>query len=106
MIKRVVLLKLTEEYANTAGRDKVARHAQRVLPLLPGVVRVEVGQVAIVDDAPPPEWDVTLMVELERIEDYPRYRDDPDHRAFLDEFLKPRTVARASQNFIVEEPPE
>lgn len=103
MIKRIVLLKLNEEYANTAGRDKVARHAQRVLPLLPGVVRVEVGQVAAPEDGTPPEWDVTLLIELERAEDYARYRDDPDHRAFVDEFLGPRTVARASQNFVFED---
>ena len=100
MIKRVVLIKLNEEYANEAGRDKVVRHAQRVLPLLPGVVGVQVGSVA---EGSSPDWDVTIIVELAHLEDYARYRDDPDHRAFLDEFLKPRTVTRTAANFVIED---
>ncbi len=99
MIERVVLVKLSDAYANEDGRYKVVQHARRVLPLIPGVSSVSVGPPA--DPRSLESWDVSMILRFERIEDVERYRVDPDHRAFVDEFLTPRMAVIKAWNFDV-----
>lgn len=104
MIERVVLIKLSDDYANDDERGRIARHARRVLPLVPGVTGVTVGVPA--DEACADSWDLSLVVEFDDESDIPRYLADPDHRAFVDQLLKPRMDVIKAWNFTVDVPVE
>ncbi|TNF33866.1 MAG: Dabb family protein [Deltaproteobacteria bacterium] len=103
MIQRVVLIKLNDDEANDDGRARVANHARRVLPLLPGVLAVSVGTPA--DAGAAGSWDISIVVRFAKLSDFPRYRDDPDHRAFVDQFLVPRTSVIKAWNFDIGDGP-
>jgi len=102
MIERVVLIKLNDNEANAEGRARVANHSRRVLPLLPGVVSVSIGTPASAEDAK--SWDISIIVRFAQASDIPRYRDDPDHRAYVDQFLAPRMTFIKAWNFDIGEP--
>lgn len=104
MIERVVLIKLNDEDAHEEERNRVANHARRVLPLLPGVLSVSIGTPA--DERCEKSWDISIIVRFAELSDLPRYRDDPDHRAFVDQFLAPKMSAIKAWNFDVAEPIE
>ena len=70
-----------------------------MFPGLPGVKGVRVGFPA--DDAAKAAWDAVLIVTFERMEDVPAYASDPDHRAFVDEFLPPRLAVKKAWSFDV-----
>lgn len=97
MIERTVLLKLTEDHATEAGRDAVAERAREMLPAVPGVRAAAVCLPA--DERSAKDWDVLLRIEFERIEDVAPYAAHPTHRAFVDEFLKPRLAVIKAWNF-------
>ncbi len=97
MIERTVLLKLTADHASETGRTTVAERARDVLPAIPGVR----GAVACLpaDERSAKDWDVLLRIEFERIEDVAPYAADPAHRAFVDDFLRPRLEVIKAWNF-------
>ena len=97
MIERIVLIKLNDENATDNGRRKVVTHAQRVLPLIPGVTSASAGVAA--DEASLESWDVMLKICFARIEDVPAYIVDVDHQAFVQEFLGPRAEVKKVWNF-------
>jgi hypothetical protein len=99
MIERIVMIKLKDERADDAGREEVAARSREVLPALPGVRGVEVALPA--DPSTTRQWDLCLKVRFDRIEDIPAYADDPAHRSFVDEFLKPRMVVIKAWNLRV-----
>jgi hypothetical protein len=96
MVDRVVLIKLKDECADDAGRAEVADRSREVLPGLPGVRRVRVGQPVSGKD-----WDIYLNVRFDAAEDIPAYAEHPDHRAYVDEFLRPRLEVIKAWNFEV-----
>ncbi len=99
MLERIVLVSLVPAYATVVGRAEVAAQARAVLGALPGVVDVRTGIYA---DAPAERsWDVSFVIRLASAADYPAYRDHPDHRAFLDDFLGPRAEFKKAWNFEV-----
>jgi hypothetical protein len=102
MIERVVLIKLSDAYANDDERGRIARHARRVLPLVPGVKGVTVGVPA--DESCEQSWDLSIIVEFADGTDIPRYLAHPDHRAFVDQLLKPRMEVIKAWNFAVADP--
>lgn len=101
MLERIVLVSLAPAHATPAGRAEVAARARGVLGALPGVVDVRTGIYA---DAPAERsWDVSFVIRLASAADYPAYRDDPEHRAFLADFLAPRVEFKKAWNFEVAE---
>lgn len=97
MLDRIVLLQLNDDHATDAGRQEVAKHSEEVLKALPGVVDVRVGVAA--DDATLEEWDVSLLVRLDSADAIESYRVHPDHRSYVDEFLRPRLKSIRALNF-------
>lgn len=97
MIRRVVVLKLDCALATPEGRAEVTEHSLQVLRSVPEVVRVEVGSAA--DHATETAWDVCLLIDFESLEDLEPFRVDPDHRAYVDEYLRPKLKALAAWNF-------
>jgi len=100
MIERVVLLKLKAEYTTPDRLAEVIDESARVLNGLEQVVRARVGHSA--DEATAADWDVLLAIQFEDIEDVEPYRVHPDHRAYVDDFLKPRLEAIRAWNFVIE----
>lgn len=97
MIERIVLIKLNQEHAHDAGRAEVAARSREVLSALPDVIEVAVGVPA---DAPSlKSWDLSLTLRFESLEAVEAYRVHPAHRAYVDEFLKPRLLLIKAWNF-------
>lgn len=101
MIERIVLFKLRPEHATEAGRREIADHSRAVLTALPMVRSVTVGVPA--DEGSRRSWDISLVVRFDSSEEMRRYVDDPDHRAYVDEYMLPRAEVRKAWAFEVTE---
>lgn len=99
MVQRYVFLKLDDAHATDAGRAEVADKSREVLSKLEDVSAVVVGIPA--DEPALRSWDISIVVEFESLERVASYRDDPAHRAFVDEFLAPRIAVIKAWNFEV-----
>lgn len=97
MIERYVFVRLKPEYA--ADRAEIATHAQRALSALTDPVDVRVGTPS--DEHADKAWDLSFAVRFESLEAVERYRLDPAHRQFVDEYLTPRTNVIKAWNFCV-----
>ncbi|HUH02496.1 MAG TPA: Dabb family protein [Kofleriaceae bacterium] len=96
-IDRYVFVKLAAEAATPASREEIAAYTREALGALPGVQAVRVGVPA--DAAATASWDLSIVVTFARIEDVEPYRVHPLHRAYVDEYLAPRTVVIKAWNF-------
>ena len=99
MIRRIVLLRLSEPFQNPTERETVAETTRAVIPGLPRVRAVYVGLPA--DERTEGEWDICIEVCFDTMDDVPVYIADPTHRDYVDEFLKPRLAALKAWNFDV-----
>lgn len=97
MIERTVLMKLNDEHAHDAGRAEVAAHSREVLRGLPGVLEVAVGLPA--DEPSLKSWDLSLTLRFDSLASVEAYRVHPSHRAYVDEYLKPRLLLIKAWNF-------
>ncbi len=101
MFDRFVFVKLKDQWANDDGVAEFVAESRRVLPSLPGVVRVRAGRPA--DAHAGKGWDACLVLGFESLEAIETYRVHPKHQAFLDDFLGPRVEAKRVWNFESEE---
>ncbi len=99
MIERYVFIKLKGAHATSTGRAEVVKETTAKLPNLPGVLGVTVGTPA--DDPSGSEWDVSIVARFAKLEDIEAYRIHPEHRAYVDDFLRPRMQAIKAWNFDV-----
>ena len=99
MIERIVLIKLVDAHATPDGRAEVVRRTRDALPGLPGVRAVTVGIPT--DEERESRWDICIRVRFTDIEDVEPYLLNPDHRAYVDDFLKPRMEVIKAWNFRV-----
>lgn len=97
MIERVALLKLLPEYSNDEARDEISRQALAALAPLAGVREVRVGVPA--DAASLASWDLAITVSFASPADCERYRADPAHRRFVEDYLAPRSDVRKAWTF-------
>ena len=95
MIERIVLVKLNDEAV--PDRQVIATYSQVLLARIPGVVDVHVGRAA--DDQSASAWDLALVLRFESAADLAPYAVHPDHRAYVDEYLRPRMEAIRAWNF-------
>jgi len=97
MIERIVLLKLKEEFGCGEPREALAEQGRAVLAGLPGVRE---ARVAIPTDAESARsWDLGFFLRFDSMEDVEAYRVHPDHRALVDDVLKPRMQVVKAWNF-------
>jgi antibiotic biosynthesis monooxygenase (ABM) superfamily enzyme len=97
MIERIVLFKLQDEHGRGAPREALAEQGKKALSALPGVRDV---RVAIPTDAESSRsWDLGFFLRFDSMEDVEAYRVHPDHRAFVDELMKPRMQVVKAWNF-------
>ncbi|MBN2497618.1 MAG: Dabb family protein [Deltaproteobacteria bacterium] len=99
MIARIVLLKLKPEFGGAEALKEIVAESQASLSSLPGVVSAEVGWPA--DARAASDWDLTFLLRFETIADVEPYRHHPDHRAFVDGYLKPKLSAIKAWNFVL-----
>lgn len=99
MIDRIVLFKLKEAYAHDAARREVAAHSRQVLASVPGVEEVRVGVPA--DAAAGKSWDLSVVVRFASLDAVEAYRVHPVHRAYVDEYMRPRMEVVKAWNFEV-----
>ena len=97
MIERIVLLKLDEEWSSRHALAEIAERSREVLPGLPGVVDCHVGIAA--DERTRADWHVVLVLRFASAADIPPYADHPDHRAFVDRYLRPKLASICAHNF-------
>lgn len=97
MIERIVLFKLKDEYANERARAEIADHSRKVLGAVPGVKAVSVGVPA---DAPSEKsWDLSLVLQFATLEAVEAYREHPDHRSYVNDYMRPRMEVIKAWNF-------
>jgi hypothetical protein len=99
MIERIVLFKLKAEHTHDAARREVAAHSREVLASVPGVEEVRVGTPA--DDAAEKSWDLSVVVRFASLEAVEAYRVHPTHRAYVDDYMRPRMEVVKAWNFEV-----
>jgi hypothetical protein len=99
MIERIILIKLNETHSTPAGRAEVAAETRQAFKNLPGVVRCAVGLPA--DAHATKGWDLSIVLGFNSLNDVDIYRDDPLHRAFVDDYLQSRMVVIKAWNFEV-----
>ena len=97
MIQRVVLVKLKDEFTVDASREALAARSREILLTVPGVLGVTVGVPA--DGATETAWDLSLVIEFERLDQIPAYIAHPTHRDFVDNLLKPQMEVLKAWNF-------
>ncbi len=97
MIQRFVLFKLVDKHCNDADRREIAAYTRRAITTLPGVQSVDVGVPA--DEASTRSWDLSLVVYFDDVDAIAAYAEHPDHRRFVDEYMKPRVEVVKAWNF-------
>ncbi len=83
MIHRVARMKLK----NPSEANAVMEEARRVFPALSGVVGFSAGLITYPPDS---EYDICLLIDLQNEDKIESYRMSPGHRAFVDDFLRPK----------------
>ena len=99
MVERYVFIKLKDEYATEEGRQEVIERTFGDLRAVPGLKKLIVGNPA--DEAAERSWDISIVAVFDRLEDVAPYLAHPDHRRYVDEFLKPRREIIKYWNFDV-----
>jgi len=111
-IVHIALVKLDEDHDDGLAIDHVIDHARRILPLVPGVDRLEVGRAlpevipltaraqghhhAQVSDK---KWDLVFTFRFASHAAHERFRGDADRLAFFDQFLLPQSSAVKAWSF-------
>ncbi|MFT7623647.1 MAG: hypothetical protein ACI9WU_002830, partial [Myxococcota bacterium] len=97
MIQRIVLIKLEDAFATPEHRAEVAAHTRAVFPTIPQVKAVTVGTPA--DQKAVDSWDLTICVQMDSVDAYHQYAVHPIHRAYVDDYLKPKLACLKAWNF-------
>ena len=109
-IIHIALVKLDAQHEDDLARDHVVDHARRILPLVPGVERFEVGR-ALADVVPLTEqphphhgpaerkWDLVFTFRFDSAAAHERFRGDADRLAFFDQFIAPKAAAVKAWSF-------
>ena len=94
---RHVYIKLNDAHQTDAAKREVVDRSQQVLP---GIASVQSLSVLVpADDSSRAAWDICLTLIFDSMDAFESYRTDPDHRAYVDEFLKPRMAVLKAWNF-------
>ncbi|MBR57586.1 MAG: hypothetical protein CMH54_05950 [Myxococcales bacterium] len=97
MIERVVLIKLEDDYLAADTVSAIAEHSREVLSGVPGVDRVRIMRPA--EPVTEQAWDLQFVLQFASLEAVEEYRVHPDHRQYVDEYLRPRIAVIKAWNF-------
>jgi len=99
MIQRHVYLRLNHEHSGPEATQVVAEESLK-LAAVPGVKRIRIARP--VDEGSRTAWELCLILEFDTMADVEAYVHHPDHRAYVDGFLKPRLQVIKAWNFAVD----
>lgn len=97
MIRRVVVIKLKDAYANPEDRAAAAAHTREVLATEPHVRDIEVATPA--DERTRGSWDLLILLRFDDLDAVEAYRAHPVHRKYVDVFLRPMLEVIKVWNF-------
>jgi hypothetical protein len=97
MIERIVLIKVKDEYCTDAAREETAAHTLAALEGLPGLGSVHVGVPA--DEASGKSWDLSIVLHFDSLRAAEQFRTNPEHRSYVDDYLRPRMEVIKAWNF-------
>ena len=97
MIERVVLIKLEDAYLAPETVSEIAQHSAEVLSKLPGVQNVQVMRPA--ESGTALAWDLKFSLEFDTLDAVEQYQVHPDHRHYVDQYLRPRIAVIKAWNF-------
>lgn len=98
MIQRHVYLRLAHTHSGANSVSEVAQRSRK-LAEIPEVKRVQIGMP--VDDVSCTAWELCLILDFDSMADIEAYIEHPLHRAYVDEYLKPRLQVIKAWNFEV-----
>ncbi len=95
MITRYVFVRLLPDHQGEASA--IAAYTREALSGLPQIRSLEVGRPA--DAHAAKGWDLSIAVTFDDLEAVEAYRIHPVHRAYVDDYLKPRMKVIKAWNF-------
>jgi Stress responsive A/B Barrel Domain len=95
MLRHVVLFGWTPE-ATDAQKQRVAAELAKLPSLIPGVRAYTFGPDAGINEA---SYDFGLVADFDDADSYRAYRDDPRHRAVVDQHIMPIVARRAAVQY-------
>ncbi len=95
MIRHVVLFRWTPD-ATQEQKQRVAAELRRLPALLPVLRRYDVGADLGLAEG---NFEFAVVADLDDLEGLRTYRDNPEHRAVIAEFIQPIIAERAAVQY-------
>jgi Stress responsive A/B Barrel Domain len=95
MLRHVVLFSWTPE-ATDEQKERVAAELRKLPALIPSIRALEFGPSAGIN---PGAFDFGLVADFDDADGYRAYRDNPEHRAIVDQLINPIAARRASTQY-------
>ena len=95
MIRHVVLFRWAEE-ATGEQKQRMASELARLPSLVPSLREFRAGADLGLNQA---NFDFALAADFDDVDGYLAYRDHPDHRAIVSQFILPITAQRAAVQY-------
>lgn len=95
MIRHTVLFRWTAA-ATAAQRERLAAELSRLPSLVPSIRSYVYGADLGVNDG---NYDFGLVASFDDLAGYVAYRDNPDHRAIIRDYVVPITASRVAVQF-------
>ena len=95
MIRHVVLFRWTEE-ATEEQKRRVAAEIARLPSLVPSLRAFHIGSDLGIN---PGNFDFAVAADFDDVDGYLAYRDHPEHRAIVAEFIQPIVAERAAVQY-------
>jgi Stress responsive A/B Barrel Domain len=95
MIRHVVVFRWTAD-ATAEQKQRVAAQLSRLPALVPSLRDYRLGANLGIN---PGTWDFAVAADFDDVDGYLAYRDHPEHRAIVAEFIQPIVTERAAVQY-------
>ena len=94
---RQVFLKFRASFQSVEAVDLISSETIRVFEQIKSIQSFEVLKLA--DAVAKKAWDLNLIVNFDSLEDIETYKNNTDHRKYVDDFLKDKVEVMKAWNF-------
>ena len=101
MIRRYVFFRFEHAHRGKDAMRDILRETHRVLQNVPGVEMYEIGTPA--DEKAVAAWDLSITATFASKAVLESYIQHPQHRAYVDGFIKPKLEVIKAWNFVPNE---
>jgi len=95
MIRHVVMFRWTPE-ATEEQKQRAAKELARMPSVVPSLRAFAIGPDVGVNQG---NFDFAVAADFDDVDGYEAYRDNPEHRAVVEQFTRPITAQRAAVQF-------